>query len=208
MVGLTGGLASGKSTVAKLFKALGAHIIDADTLARKVVEPQKPAWRDITREFGKKVLNSDRTINRQALSKIVFSSPKNLQRLQQIVHPRVAREQAKQTNAIRKIDPHAVVIYDAALLLEAQAHKRMDHIIVVKADRPTQISRACHRDGITKAQALRRIRQQMPLKEKLKYADVVLDGTGSPSRLRPTVRSLYRTYQNEAGAQRKTYRSS
>ena len=204
VVGLTGGLASGKTTVANFFKSLGARIIDADQLARTVVKPGKAAWRDILREFGPQVLASDKTINRQALATIVFHSPKKLKILQKIIHPRVAREQAKQAKIIQQHSPHAVIIYDAALLLEAGAQKRMDHVIVVTADRTTQITRACRRDGLTKTQALRRIKQQMPLRDKLKYADTVLDGTWPRSRLRRAVRSLYRTYEHQA-RQRKSW---
>lgn len=198
VVGLTGGLASGKTTVARIFESLGARIIDADELARAVVKPRKPAWRDIVKIFGAKVLTEDHTINRQALADIVFKSPKKLHLLQTIIHPRVAREQSRQVKSIQHEDPHAVIIYDAALLLEAGAHRRMDHVMVITADRATQIARACGRDGLTKAQALRRIRQQMPLRHKLDYADAVLDGTWSRTRLRRAVQSLYRTYVNEA----------
>jgi len=198
VVGLTGGLASGKTTVANMFQALGARVIDADQLARDVVKPGKAAWRDIVKEFGPQVLAEDHTINRQALADIVFKSPKKLHVLQTIIHPRVAREQAKQAKIIEHDSPHAVIIYDAALLLEAGAHTRMDHVIVVTADRSTQLARACRRDGVTKAQALRRIRRQMPLRHKLDYADAVLDGTWPRAQLRRAVQSLYRTYANEA----------
>lgn len=198
VVGLTGGLASGKTTVASIFESLGARIIDADELARAVVKPGKPAWRDIVKEFGAQVLAEDQSINRQALADIVFKSPKKLHVLQTIIHPRVAREQAKQVKSIQHHDPHAVIIYDAALLLEAGAHRRMDHVMVVSADRATQLARACRRDGLTKAQALRRIRQQMPLRHKLDYADAVLDGTWSRTQLRHAVQTLYRTYVKEA----------
>lgn len=198
VVGLTGGLASGKTTIAGLFKALGASIIDADELARLVVQPGKPAWRDIRQTFGREVFAKDQTINRQALAAVVFPSPRKLQLLQKIIHPRVAREQAKQVKIIQQQAPHAVIIYDAAMLLEAGAHTRMDHVIVVVADRATQIARACRRTGLTKAEALRRIRQQMPLRQKLEYADAVLDGTLPRSRLRQAVRSLYRSYAHEA----------
>ena len=187
VVGLTGGLASGKTTVANMFQSLGAKIIDADQLARDVVKPGKAAWRDIVKEFGPQVLAEDHTINRQALADIVFKSPKKLDVLQTIIHPRVAREQAKQAKIIQHDSPHAVIIYDAALLLEAGAHTRMDHVIVVTADRSTQLARACRRDGVTKAQALRRIRRQMPLRHKLDYADAVLDGTWPRARLRRAV---------------------
>jgi len=205
VVGLTGGLASGKTTVAGLFKSLGARIIDADQLARIVVEPGKPAWRDILREFGPQVLASDKTLNRQTLANIVFGSPKKLQLLQKIIHPRVAREQAKQAKIIKKRFPHAVIIYDAALLLEAGAQHRMDHVIVVTADRTTQLTRACRRDGFSKTEALRRIKQQMPLRQKLEYADAILDGTWPRSRLRRAVQSLYRTYANEARQRQPRY---
>lgn len=201
VVGLTGGLASGKTTIAGLFKSLGARIIDADQLARTVVKPGKPAWRAILKEFGPQVLTSNQTINRPALAKIVFRSPQKLKTLQKIIHPRVAREQAKQVKLIQQRSPHAVIIYDAALLLEAGAHKRMDHVIVVAADRATQIARASGRGGLTKTQALRRIRQQMPLRDKLEYADAVLHGAWPRSRLRRAVQTLYRTYAIEAGQQ-------
>ncbi|HNP29649.1 MAG TPA: dephospho-CoA kinase [Nitrospirales bacterium] len=198
VIGLTGGLASGKTTVANMFQELGARVIDADVLARAVVRPGKPAWRDIVKEFGTQVLARDQSINRQALAEIVFKSPKKLHVLQTIVHPRVAREQAKQVKIIQHDTPDAVIIYDAALLLEAKAQKRMDHVVVVTADRATQLARACRRDGLTKAQALRRIKQQLPIRQKLDYADAVLDGTWPRAQLRRAVQSLYRTYVNEA----------
>lgn len=198
MVGLTGGLASGKSTIAGMFEAFGATIIDADQLAREVVQPGKPAWRDIRRHFGKTVLHADNTVNRTALADAVFSDRQQLLALQHFIHPRVAREQARLAKVIQRRSPHAVVIYDAAMLIEAGAHQRMDHVIVVRTDQATQVARACRRGGLTKAQALRRIRQQMPLQEKLRYADTVLDGRWPRPRLRRMVRSLYRTYQQEA----------
>lgn len=198
LVGLTGGLGAGKTTIAGLFQDCGAQVIDADQLARDVVKPGKPAWKEIKRQFGNGVFHSDQTLNRQALAQVVFHKPSKLKVLQNILHPRVAREQATRTKVIGKTFPQAVIIYDAALLIEAGAHRRMDHVIVVKADRSTQISRVCHRDGLTKTEALRRIRQQMPLRQKLQYADTVLDGTWTRPRLRLVVQSLYRTYQKEA----------
>jgi dephospho-CoA kinase len=140
----------------------------------------------------------DKTLNRPALAQIVFQDSQKLKKLQNIIHPRVAREQAIRAKALSKAFPQAVIIYDAALLIEAGAHRRMDHVIVVKADRATQIARVCHRDGLTKTQALRRIKQQMPLRQKLYYADTILDGTWPRSQLRPVVKSLYTTYQQEA----------
>lgn len=202
IVGLTGGLGVGKSTIASLFRDCGARIIDADQLAREVVKPGKPAWKDIKKQFGFSVFHADQTLNRHALAQLVFRDPQQLKKLQDIIHPRVAREQAKGTKLIAEADPHAVIIYDAALLIEANAYQRMDHIIVVKADRATQISRVCKRDGLTKTNALRRIKQQMPVRQKLQYANTVLDGTWPRSRLRPVVKSLYRTYQQAASQQK------
>src|SRR5689334_10491119 len=116
LAGLTGGVACGKSSVARLFQDCGAILIDADVLARTVVERGAPALKDIARIFGKKVLKPDGTLNRPALAKIVFASPAKLKKLNAIVHPRVAREQAKMTRSIEAQEPQAVVIYDAPVL--------------------------------------------------------------------------------------------
>ncbi len=134
LAGLTGGVACGKSSVARLFQDCGAILIDADVLARAVVEPGKPAWKAIAKAFGKKVLLPDKTLNRHVLAKIVFGNKAKLKKLNAIVHPRVAREQARLTREIAAKEPEAVVLYDAPVLIEAGAHKRMDKLIVVAAD--------------------------------------------------------------------------
>lgn len=134
LIGLTGGVATGKSTVAKMFQRCGAVVIDADELVREVVQPDKPAWREIVRRFGTAVLNSDKTINRQALGRIVFQNRAKLRQLERIIHPRVAREQTRLTRQATREDPHAVVVYDVPLLFEAGIDKRVDNIIVVSAD--------------------------------------------------------------------------
>lgn len=179
LIGLTGGVATGKSTVAQMFKQCGAVVIDADALAREVVQPDKPAWRDVVRTFSKKVLNPDRTINRQALGSIVFRYPAKRRRLERIIHPRVAREQQRLTREAARKDPTAVVLYDVPLLFEAGIDKRVQKIIVVTADQQTQIARLKKRNGLSRAEALRRIRSQMPLAKKAKRADLVIDGTVS-----------------------------
>jgi len=177
LVGLTGGVATGKSTVAAMFKRSGAVILDADALAREVVATGKPAWRDIVSVFGGEVLNPDRTINRRALGAIVFRNKAKRRRLEQIIHPRVAREQMRLTRAAAMKDPHAVVIYDVPLLFEAGIDKRVDKTIVVTADRETQIARLRKRNGLTRTEAIRRINSQLPLAKKVARADYVLDGT-------------------------------
>ena len=177
LVGLTGGVATGKSTVARMFEQCGAVVIDADELARDVVKPGKPAWRQIVAHFGKTVLNSDRTINRRALGAVVFRNQTKRRWLERIIHPRVAREQQRLTKQAARKNPKAVVIYDVPLLFEAGIDKRVNLTIVVTADRKTQIARLKTRNGLSRADAIRRIRSQMPLSKKIRLADIVIDGT-------------------------------
>ncbi|MCY4131102.1 MAG: dephospho-CoA kinase [Nitrospira sp.] len=198
VVGITGGLASGKTTVAGLFQECGAFVIQADHLARTVVAPGRIAWKEIVKTFGPRVLQADRTLDRGVLAELVFQNPRKLSVLNRIVHPRVAREQVRQTNVIARRHPNAVIVYDAALLIEARAHERMDRIIVVTANQPIQIQRARQRDDLTKKEALARIRGQLPLRTKRRFADYILNGTLPIARLRPTVRQLYREFLQEA----------
>ena len=190
LVGLTGGVATGKTTIAKMFGRCGAVVIDADQLAREVVQPGKPAWREIVRTFGKDILNADRTIDRHALGAIVFHDKKKLRRLERIIHPRVAREQARLTKQAAKKDPHAVVLYDVPLLFEAGIDKRVDTTIVVTADREAQIARLKNRNGLTRAEAIRRICNQMPLGKKHRLADYILDGTKNLNQLAKDVSKI------------------
>lgn len=192
LIGLTGGVATGKSTVAKMFEHCGAIVIDADQLAREVVQPGKPAWRGIIRRFGRSVVNQDRTINRQVLGQIVFHNRTKLRQLERIIHPRVAREQIRLTREAARKDRHAVVVYDVPLLFEAGIDKRVDRIIVVTADRETQIARLKKRNGLTRAEALRRIKSQMPLARKKRLANDELDGTSS---LKQLVRAVDRMFK-------------
>jgi dephospho-CoA kinase len=191
LVGLTGGVACGKSSVARLFQDCGAILIDADVLARLVVERGKPALKDIARVFGKKMLRPDGTLNRPALAKAVFASPAKLKKLNAIVHPRVAREQTRLTRTIETQEPQTVVIYDAPVLIEAGAHKRMDKIIVVSADEKTQITRLHNRNRLSRTEALRRIKIQLPLAKKITLADYVIDGTLSYEQTKHEVERIY-----------------
>ena len=193
LVGLTGGVATGKSTVAKMFKQDGAAVINADLLARQVVEPGKPAWRAIVKLFGKSALNQDRSLDRQALGSIVFHNPNKRRQLERIIHPRVAREQQRLMRRIAKVKPRAVVIYEVPLLFEAGVDKRVDKIIVVAVDRNTQIARLKKRNGLSRAEALRRIRSQMPLAKKIQRADHVLNGILPRPSLRKQVGQLFRS---------------
>jgi dephospho-CoA kinase len=200
LIGLTGGVATGKSTVAQMFKQCGAVVIDADALAREVVQPDKPAWRDIVRTFGKKVLNPDRTINRQALGSIVFRYPAKRRRLERIIHPRVAREQQRLTREAARKDPTAVVLYDVPLLFEVGIDKRVQKIIVVTADQQTQIARLKKRNGLSRAEALRRIRSQMPIAKKARMADLVINGTVPRAAGRKRVQDVFKVLSQLASS--------
>jgi dephospho-CoA kinase len=191
LAGLTGGIATGKSTVSRLFVECGARLIDADVLAREVVAPGRPALQQIVESFGREVLRPDGTLDRDRLGKAVFGDPAKLEKLNAIVHPYVAVAQEQRSREIAGKEPHAVIVYDAALLIEAGAHKRMDKIIVVTADEQTQLARLKARDHLSAEEAGRRIATQMPLAEKAKVADYVIDGTLPMEQLRKEVQRIY-----------------
>jgi len=197
-VGLTGGIATGKSTVSRLFVECGAHLVDADVLAREVVAPGKPALQEIVKAFGKDALRPDGSLDRERLGHAVFGDAKQLARLNAIVHPHVAVEQERRCQKIAAQAPHAVIIYDAALLIEAKAHTRMDRIIVVTADEQTQLDRLKARNHLSAAEARKRIAAQMPLPEKVKVADYVIDGTLPLEQLRKEVQRLYDELKHQA----------
>jgi len=198
LVGLTGGIATGKSTVSRLFVACGARLVDADVLAREVVEPGRPAWKEIAETFGRDMLRADGTVDRERLGGLVFGDHTKLERLSAIVHPQVSVEQERRSREIAEEDPRAVIIYDAALLIEAGAHTRMDRIIVVTADPDTQLERLMRRDRLPADEARKRIAAQMPLAEKVKVADYVIDGTLPPEQLRLEVRRIYEDLKRQA----------
>ncbi|TAL11178.1 MAG: dephospho-CoA kinase [Nitrospirae bacterium] len=190
-VGLTGGIATGKSTVSRLFVECGARLIDADVLARDAVAPGQPALRKIADTFGREMLRPDGALDRDRLGKLVFGDLARLEQLNAIVHPHVAVAQERRSREIAGEDPHAVIVYDAALLIEAGAHKRMDTIIVVTADEPTQLRRLMDRNKLPEDEARKRIRSQMPLADKVKLANYVIDGTLPMEQLRKEVRRIY-----------------
>jgi dephospho-CoA kinase len=175
-----------------MFRKCGAVVIDADALAREVVEPDKPAWKEIARTFGARILNPDRSLNRRALGRLVFGHRDRLRRIERIIHPRVARLQAELARRAARKNPQVVVIYDVPLLFEAGVDKRVDKIIVVAADRKTQVDRLKKRDHLSREDALRRINSQMPLEKKTKLADYIIDGTLPLPQVRKRVGQLYR----------------
>jgi dephospho-CoA kinase len=191
LIGLTGGIATGKSLVSKTLKELGAYIIDADKISREVVEPYTPAWTKIVEFFGRDVLNNDGKINRKKLGEIVFNDPAKKKRLEEIVHPVVIEEENRRIEEYKKINPDAIVVIDAALLIEAGGHLRVDKLIVVYSDRETQLKRLCERDGFSRGEAEKRIDSQMPLKEKIKIADFVIDNSNDIENTLVQVKTIF-----------------
>jgi dephospho-CoA kinase len=190
--GLTGGIASGKSEVARMLRELGAPVVDADVIARRVVEPGQPAHEDIVREFGREVLAPDGTLDRARLAAIVFSDEAKRRRLNAIVHPRVAAA------SHREIAAHVaagarVVVYEVPLLVENGLHRVLDGTIVVAVPEEVQLARAMARDGQGEAAARARIAAQLPLAAKLEVATHVIDNSGTLEETRRQVEELWRT---------------
>lgn len=178
VVGLTGGVASGKSLVEGEFKRLGAMIIDADVVAREITAPGKPAYKKIVREFGKKILLPDGQINRKILGTLVFSDPEKLKKLNEITHPPIIREIKKLSLELKKKYPQSIIVVNAPLLIEVGLHKKMNKVVVVYADENISVERIKKRDGLTKEEALSRIKTQMPLEKKIEFADFVIYNNG------------------------------
>lgn len=191
IIGLTGGIASGKSTVTRTLLDLGAIIIDSDELAHNIMKPYKPAWKDIVKIFGTEILNHDETINRDRLGQIVFNDPDKLRELNQITHWRIAERYKEDLRLIRKEKPEAIVVMEIPLLYETHAERICDEVWVVWVDRETQMERLMKRDGISREDALKRIEAQMDLDEKARLADVVIDNRHSIEETNETATKNY-----------------
>ncbi len=199
VVGLTGGIGSGKSTVSAMLEKMGGRIIDADKLAREVVEPGNPAWKDIMREFGEGVLNHDSTINREALAELVFRDEKKRRRLNQITHPRIGERMIELIDRFRE-QGAPVAIIDAALLIESPATRWIKPVIVVAAGDELKIERIMKRDGAAREEVEKRIRSQMPDREKRKHADYVIENSGDLAGLEEQVRKVWEQVTGRAGS--------
>lgn len=191
LVGLTGGIGSGKSQVAQMFKRLGAYLIDADELAREAVGPGRPALKRIVEAFGPEFLNPDQTLNRAKLGRLIFEDPEKRSLLNSIVHPYVFSEEEGRRKEIAQKNPGAVVLFDAALLIETGSHQLMDKVILVTIGRRKQMSRIMKRDGLTRREALQRVEAQMPSVWKKKEADYLIDGGQPLEALEHQVRKIY-----------------
>jgi len=202
LVGLTGSIATGKSTVSQMFAHLGARVIDADLLSREVVMPGQPAHARIVQEFGPQVVQEDGSLDRKALAAIVFADPARRRRLEEITHPAIGARQQRILSVLDEEAFEGVVLWDAALLFESGGVAKMDRVVVVFADPETERRRLMERDGLHEADARARIASQMPIAEKAKLADHVIDNSGTREETERQVRAVYGALLAELGARR------
>jgi dephospho-CoA kinase len=190
-VGLTGGLASGKSFVGQALADLGCHWLQADELGHQVLLPGGEAYDAVVREFGPGILDEQRRIDRRRLAGEVFSRPERLAELNRLVHPPVIRREEEWMARVAAEDPRAIAVVEAAILIETGSHQRFDRLVVAACPREQQIERAMKRDGISREEAEARLERQMPLEEKRKLADFVVDTSGSKQETLQQAGSVY-----------------
>jgi dephospho-CoA kinase len=196
-IGLTGGIACGKSLVAKFFQELGVHLIDADDLAHQLIEPGRPGYRAVLETFGPSILDAEGAapapINRRRLGRIIFADTAQRARLETILHPLIFADAARQRAALEAADSPALIMFAAPLLFETGADRLVDRTIAVVADEATQVGRLMARDGLSRDEARQRIGAQMPVAEKQRRADDTIDGARPPEEVRRQVVELFKT---------------
>ncbi len=202
IVGLTGGIASGKSLVAKVLKDLGAHLIDADKIVHDLLQPGQQAREEVLAFFGRGIELPGGAIDRRKLGEIVFSDPGKRAWLNRCLHPKVFEIYTEQVRHLCARQPDAVVVFDAALLIETGYHKKMDKVIVVYAEEEQQLKRLMARDLLSHDQAMDRIRSQMPLGEKRAHADYVIENTGDRAETERRTREIFELLKKNSGEKR------
>jgi dephospho-CoA kinase len=206
LVGLTGGIASGKSTVSRQLAALGCHVIDADLLAREVVAPGEPAWQAVVEAFGREVLRTDGTLDRTRLGELVFADPARRKQLEAITHPAIQARRLACLEALEARGFDGLVVQDAALLIEVGGAAQVDRLVVVYATPQAQLDRLMRRDGLDREEAERRIASQMPLGEKVRLAHYVIDNSDSAEETAAQVRAVHAALVAERRARRRLTR--
>jgi dephospho-CoA kinase len=192
-VGLTGGIACGKSTVAEMMGDLGCHVLNADQMAHRLLEPGQPAFHEVVREFGPEILDEHGRVARAKLAEIVFADPARLAALNAIIHPRVLDQLDRELDRLARADPRGVAVVEAALLVESGYHQRLDRLIVVWCTPEQQMARLTDRTsgrGMTPEQAERRVASQLSLEAKRRLADDQIDCSGSVDQTRRQVVAL------------------
>jgi dephospho-CoA kinase len=201
-VGLTGGIGCGKSTVAAMMRKLGCHVLDADDLAHRLIEPGQPAHDDIVREFGSEILDATGRIDRAKLGGIVFADAGRRAKLESFIHPRIFEARAKELKALEQADPHGIAVIEAALLVEAGYYKQLDRLIVVWCRPEQQFARLtdpAYGRNMAPEQARRRIAAQLDLNEKRKLADDQIDASGTIEETERQVVALVEKLRRFAG---------
>jgi len=198
LVGLTGGIASGKSLVARVFKDQGAHVIDADRIVHELLEPKQQAWEEIRGHFGRDILLPDEKIDRRKLGELVFTNAEERSWLNSCLHPRVFLAFTAQVKHLRERSPESIIVLDAALLIETRYDRNMDKTVVVYAELAQQIDRLMARDQLSREQAMARIASQMPLSEKCSHASYVIDNTGTREATEQQAREVFLKLKQDA----------
>lgn len=196
VVGLTGGIASGKSTISAILRELGAVIIDADMLAREAVMPQSPAWQEIVRHFGPEVLDPDGQLDRKKVAAIIFNSPRERAVLNGIIHPRVIKAAGELIEKYKRENQAPLIVVDAPLLIESGMTGMVDEVWVVAVPEEIQVRRLIAREKITAEQALERLNSQIPLTEKLRFAHRIIDNSGDREQTQQHVYALWKEMVN------------
>jgi dephospho-CoA kinase len=193
IAGLTGGMASGKTLVLQQFMKLGAYVIDCDVLSREAVIPCSKAWWEIVRCFGTEIVRNDLELDRKRLRDLIFSDAEKRVTLEKIVHPEVKRKMKERIAAIEELTAthHALVVVDVPLLIEANVQHEFDVVVVVYSSEEMQIQRIIDREGVTKAEARKMINLQLPLKDKLQFADYIITNEGTREETEKQVRAIF-----------------
>jgi len=200
LAGLTGGIATGKSTVSAMFTHLGCRVTDADQLAREVVAPGQPAHAAIVKEFGAEMLQPDGYLDRKRLGAVVFADPERRKRLEAITHPAIRTRWDRILRVYEEEAFAGIVFWDAALLYETGGARLMEKVVVVFTDPETQLARLVARDGCTEAEARTRIASQLPVAEKAKLADYVVDNSGPRAETERQARAVYKALLGDLAA--------
>ena len=199
-VGLTGGIAAGKTTVARIFATLGATILDADEIAHRLVEKEAPAYQPVVQAFGEEILNPDRSISRPRLARLIFSDPQRRAALEAILHPMIRKEEANLVELLADTGQGRIAVSNAALLIETGIYRDYHRVIVVHCAPEVQLDRIVRRDGLSEEEARTRIGAQMDTREKLKVAHYTIDTTPGMAATEGRARAVFRHLQQDLQA--------
>lgn len=205
LVGVTGGIASGKSTVARMLEELGATVIDFDALSRSVVEPGKPAWKEIVAYFGEQVLLEDKTLDRKKISEIVFRDPEKRKRLEGFTHPRIYEDFRRLVKEYTQKDPEVIIQVVVPLLIEANLQYLFHKLLLVYIPQEKQIERLMDRDKISREMAQNILTAQLPIDEKKGYADFIVDNSGSLEETKRQIGEVWQKLKKFQEERRKAY---